>query len=228
MVRRDILGRGAAKDLGLRVKHSAVATPLASTSVSNGRTRFIGLESLIVIGSQLVSGLLSISGSLEGVGAIIWRGSIKVLGLGTLDVGGPATFSATLDVTAETRLRGATTLENDLNVTAGGKILVAGSSPVTVGVTGNGFPGIETSAGRLTGGSNQLAMTNAAGSAAVAVQSDRALVAYGTNGTQVLPTGTYRTGPQFIQNIAQTTSKAPNVYIDPVTGQLMRSTGTAV
>lgn len=75
-----------------------------STSVSEGQTRFIGLESLIVIGSQVVSGLLHVIGRLtiEGIGILTVNGLIELFGNmkvkagGTIEVDGgesPATLA---------------------------------------------------------------------------------------------------------------------------------------
>lgn len=61
-----------------------------NSSVTNGRTRFIGLESLVVIGSQLVEGLLDIVGQLRirGTGQLEVEGSIDLTGDMTVTGGG--------------------------------------------------------------------------------------------------------------------------------------------
>ncbi|MHC9046816.1 hypothetical protein ACYX8G_19700 [Microbacterium saperdae] len=67
-----------------------------SSSVTDGRTRFIGDESLIVIGSQLVSGVLRIVGRLilEGLGILTVNGLIELFGSmivksgGSIDING--------------------------------------------------------------------------------------------------------------------------------------------
>lgn len=61
-----------------------------SSSVTNGRTRFIGQESLIVIGSQLVSGVLRVIGRLkvEGLGIFEVLGLIQLTGRMQVDADG--------------------------------------------------------------------------------------------------------------------------------------------
>lgn len=82
-----------------------------SSSVTNGRTRFIGLESLIVIGSQLVSGLLHVIGR------------VTISGLGVLEVLGLIELDGTMRVTG------------DIIVLPGGKIQVGS---MTIDPTTNG------------------------------------------------------------------------------------------
>lgn len=112
MTQRNDLGADPSAEIYRRLEALESMVMLGNTDVSRGNTIFRGLRSLIVKGSEYVEGLL------EGIGTFIWQGSMKIIGLGTLDVAGPATFSATLDVTASTRLRGPTTVEDTLDVTA--------------------------------------------------------------------------------------------------------------
>ena len=53
-----------------------------NSSVTNGRTRFIGEDSLIVMGSQLVSGVLRVIGRVvvEGLGILSVNGMIELFG----------------------------------------------------------------------------------------------------------------------------------------------------
>jgi hypothetical protein len=121
-MQRDILGRNAEKDLGIRTRNLATATPLKSTSVTDGHTEFNGNESLLVKGSQLVSGWLIITGTLKGVGSLIWEKAVLFSGVFTMTgpthLNGPTDVTDTLDVTAEATFQGATTIQNSLDVTA--------------------------------------------------------------------------------------------------------------
>lgn len=221
------------------LRRTARVTPGNNQSVTGGRTRFIGLESLIVIGSQLVSGLLYITGSLEGVGAILWRGSIKILGLGTLDVAGPAKFSATLDVTAATRLRGPTTIEDTLDVTAetrlraattlednltvknAGKITVEGTIPMVIGEGRVSFDSGAMLAGSASGAG--LRATAASGSPEVRVTNTQAVLTSGNagfNSVVVDATGTSVLGKIFLKGLPTISGVSANVTVDPDTGQL--------
>lgn len=65
-----------------------------SSSVTNGQTRFIGTESLIVIGSQLVSGLLHVVGriTISGLGILEVLGLIRLTGTMQVQSGGEITI----------------------------------------------------------------------------------------------------------------------------------------
>lgn len=99
-----------------------------------------------VTGTLNIDGLLDIGGTLDVDGSATFNGDSRFVG--TLDVEGPSTFSGTVDVTgdikvignavfdgdvsitkrlivtAETFLRGKTTVEDDLEVVAGGKLKI--------------------------------------------------------------------------------------------------------
>lgn len=91
-----------------------------SSSVTNGRTRFIGLESLVVIGSQLVSGLLHVVGR------------ITISGLGILEVLGLIDLTGTMRVQA-----GGEIVIGNVSIKDGKIIVGAGASQVIIdGATG--------------------------------------------------------------------------------------------
>lgn len=77
-----------------RNDRSETASPLRSTSVTNGRTRFFGEESLIVIGSQLVSGFLRVTGRLiiDGLGILTVQNLIELFGSMRVRAGGDITL----------------------------------------------------------------------------------------------------------------------------------------
>jgi hypothetical protein len=210
----DVKESEAAKTKKL-VRRANRATPGNNQSVTGGRTRFIGIQSLIVIGSQLVTGLLEVAGRFEGNGTILWRGSMKILGLGTLDVDGPATFRATLDVLAATRLRGKITLEDDMTLVGPGKIKVG---TVTMGVTSNGRPGIELEGGILSSAEDRVALTQ--GSATVGVSETFAAMAFGASAVLVRQDGTTIVGPIYLPALPPISGVSTNVAVDPQTGKL--------
>ena len=85
-------------------------------------------------GPWYLNGIGRITGDTTGTGRLKWEGAWSLDGdgkiTGNVEVTGNADFlgdvkiQKTLDVLATTRLRGKTTLEDDLTITAGGKILV--------------------------------------------------------------------------------------------------------
>jgi hypothetical protein len=117
-----------------RVRRTETTAPLGSTSVHNGRTRFVGdgsllvegLNALRVTGSALVSGLLSV------VGNLIVSGYHGVTG--NLNVSGPWNLSGTGGITGNVSSTGNWTQSGTINLTGGGKIQSA-----TVSMDGNGL-----------------------------------------------------------------------------------------
>lgn len=97
-----------------------------SSSVTNGRTRFIGLESLIVIGSQLVSGLLTVVGR------------ITVTGLGILEVLGLIDLTGRMRVQAggEIVIGNVSIKDGKITVGAGGSQIVIDGATGTITVPG--------------------------------------------------------------------------------------------
>lgn len=67
-----------------RVDRLENATPLASTSVTNGQTRFIGPNSIIIVGSGRVDGTWLVNGNLQGAGVMDWTGLWNMIGDGKI------------------------------------------------------------------------------------------------------------------------------------------------
>ena len=171
----------------------AVATDLRNASVSGGRTRFVGLLSLIVEGSQLVSGLLYISGTLRAIGAIFLDGITTVTGVwnqnGPWNLAGAGGITGDVVQTGTTRVRG------------GGKVIVEGTDPVTLGLTPSGRPGLQFGTGsQIIGTSDGAQLTNAGGNgfvyANVTVGMQR-----GSKSVEVSSTGVEVTAPFKIQSL---------------------------
>lgn len=217
MPRIDDVKESEAKKNYRLLRRTSRVTPGNNQSVTGGRTRFIGLQSLIVIGSQLVAGLLEVTGS------------IKILGLGILDVAGPATFSATLDVTAETRLRGVTTLEKDLNVKAGGKVTVEGARPMMIGLSSSGFPGVEFPTGLLSSSNSGVGLSTTAGGGTLGLTTALANLSKGSTGVSANGTEVSVLGPLVASagvNLAALPTKSAagqvaNIQVDS-TGKMWR------
>lgn len=159
------------------------ASPLRNAAVERGVTEFYNQSTLLITDSNLrVVGIAYVSGRLEGEGTFSWSGPAL------LD--GPVEITNTLDVLAQTRLRGETTIEEltkllaelqvEGKITAGNvtveedKITVGGgASPATLqdGALGFGTGGkVEadpTNSGvRMTVGANRVYV----GTGAVALQ----------------------------------------------------------
>jgi hypothetical protein len=189
---------------------------LENSSITKGRMRFIGGLLRLDSGALLeLVGKADITGTLEGVGTILWRGSMKILGLGTLDVDGPATFRATLDVLAATRLRGKITLEDDMTLTGPGKIKVG---TVTMGITSNGRPGLDFEGATLSENDDRLAMES--GQAVVGVAPTFAAMAFEENSIIVTEDRVTIEGPVYLTGLPTISGVSGNLSIDPDTGQL--------
>jgi hypothetical protein len=121
------------------------AAPLKSTSVTNGRTRFIGNESLIVIGSQKVEGWLVVTGTERVTGLLEILGTLSVQGDMTLDGG---TITAGNVVIEDNVIRVGDDIEIDaatnrirvadmvIDPTGGGQVEFPGGAMVRGGSTG--------------------------------------------------------------------------------------------
>ena len=109
-MQRDILGRNAEKDQGIRTRNLATATPLKRTSVTDGHTEFNGNESLLVKGSQKVSGWLIVTGTLKVVGAFLLEGITTISG--ALSITGPNT-----SITGPFHVSGNTDISGNVEIT---------------------------------------------------------------------------------------------------------------
>lgn len=144
-----------------------LANPLRAASVSRGVTEFRDDSTLLITDSNMrVVGVAYVVGRLEGEGALAWSGNVF------LD--GPVEITDTLDVLAQTRLRGETTIEGlakllselivEGKITAGNvvvekdRIIIGGEEPATLEngefTLGNGA---KVQAG-LTGGTSSIGL----------------------------------------------------------------------
>lgn len=119
-------------DVLRRLKDLETAAPLGNTSVSRGRTRFLGNESIHVDGSGKVSGWWIVTGVLRVVGTLQMLGNMLIEGVMTL--------TGTMNVTG------------NIEILPGGKLKVGGMviDPANGGSVQ--FPGGSTVRGATGGG----------------------------------------------------------------------------
>ncbi len=127
------------KDLKRRLKTLETAPSQQNMTVDKGATRILSDEGLQVgspgssNGSAIVYGVLTIVGTMNGDGTVDWEGTINQLG--PTNLRGPVKITGedgTLEVDAETLLRGLTRILADLNVESDGKITVEGTDPIVL------------------------------------------------------------------------------------------------
>lgn len=139
MARINNLNSGGSNEIKRRLWQSEISSNLGHSSISRGALKINSVEGLQVDGSSFTRGRMEGSGTFDWTGPMWLRGAIT--GVGAFTFSGPCTFTGvtllngtttangdlavtkTLDVTGATRLRAAATLENDLTLTSGGKII---------------------------------------------------------------------------------------------------------
>ena len=134
------------KEQKRRVSEYGTETPLPSTAVERGTTRWLNGSTVVIEGLLDVTGTTQISGRLDVSGATTLSGVTTIAGptgitgaltiqgvttiSGQLDVTGPTKLAGTLDITGNTNItgtlgiKGDTTLTGNMDVTGGGKITV--------------------------------------------------------------------------------------------------------
>lgn len=127
------------KEVKRRLKTLETAPSQQNMTVDKGATRILSDEGLQVgspgssNGSAIVYGVLTIVGTMNGDGTVDWEGTINQLG--PTNLRGPVKITGedgTLEVDAETLLRGLTRILADLNVESDGKITVEGTDPIVL------------------------------------------------------------------------------------------------
>lgn len=211
MAKIDNVNGDEFKALMRRVRALETASPIGSSSVTRGALRVASIEGLIVEGSARVTGLL------KGVGTFLWENIFNVTGTatftGTTNVNGP------FNVNGNTTQNGNTAQNGDITVQGGGEIVVAGSVPMTLGVTSDGRPGVEFAGGRMTSDGSRIALSS--GSATVGAAGTFASLSFGSRAVIAQTDSVYLMG-------LPTTTNQPNLYIDPDSGKLFRSTAGGV
>jgi hypothetical protein len=192
MVRINNLKADNTQKVLRRIARTATTPPLDSASVHNGRTRFVGLLSLIVEGSQLVSGLLYIAGTLRAIGAVFLDGITTITGI--LNQNGPWNLAGDGGITGDVIHTG------KFRIRAGGEIEVEGGIPLVLGMTPNG-PGLEFGNGTDFAGGPGGALIRGASGTAVGINLLSAVMSAGSNSVTVsLLAGTTTNGPATFQD----------------------------
>ncbi|NMR29949.1 polymer-forming cytoskeletal protein [Crystallibacter degradans] len=194
----------------LRVTGTAT---ISGTFDMSGTANFTGTVS--ITGPLTVAGNTKITGDTDITGPLSVEGNTDITG--TLAIKGPATISGKLDVTGPMATKGTlavegvTTLKNDLNVTAGGKI-TAGNTVISPS-SSNG--GVEFKSGGGVGGNGGTVAMRGSSNAGVLAGTTASLFA-GAYSVDVAGDGVRVTN-------LPTTGNAPNLYADG-SGKLYRST----
>jgi hypothetical protein len=196
---------------GLNVVGSGTFT---GTLYANGTVAFTG--TFTQSGPSTFTGDTSLNGPTHINGATDITGNTTVTGdmtsTGTFTNNGPTNLNGATKTTGTLSVEGVTTLKNDLNVTAGGKI-AAGA--VTID------PSYLSGSVKFSNGSSVAATPNGAqmvksGGGAVTVSSGQADIGIPGGGAVIADgSGVAVTG-------IPTTSSPANVYIDPASGRLYR------
>jgi len=206
------------RDQRRQTRRNSLAANLGFSSVTRGTTRFLGESSVEVgeegstNGSQTVYGTLRIVGVLNGDGSISWAGS--------------ATFEGPWTMVGEGTIEGNTHLAGDLTVDESGRVVIgdvilAGErvtvADMFIGMLTSGRPGLHYPGGELSSDGDQIALTSGAG--VVGVGNGFAALVQGSRAVRVTAAG------HFLDNLP-TTTQPPNLYVNPSTNQVFRSTAT--
>ena len=233
----DASGKREFQNLWAAVRKLQTMSPLDNSSVQ-GTTRFLGNESLKVVGSALVSGWLIVTGTLKIVGTLAIEGATNMTGnlissgtalftgaftsRGTTRFEGDTTQQGALhvvgasDFTGNVLIDGLTTLKKRLTVTTPGDIRVEGAIPMTIGNAKVGFD----SGGSVEGYAGGVWMKS--GGVQDMVVSTGGVAIVGASGKYF----TVSSGGHLMGGHATTTLGA-NVYIDSSNGLVSRVTSAS-
>lgn len=147
--------------------------------------------------------------------ASVTAGRVRIGGTAVLlvDSSGGVVIHGSLNGDGTITWTGPFNLTGTETVNGGGKIVVAGSVPMTLGVTSDGRPGVEFAGGRMTSDGSRIAMSS--GSSVVGAASTFASI---SNGDTVFLAQS--TGPSILN--LPTTTNAANIYAD-ANGKLYRA-----
>lgn len=195
---------------------------VTGTTTIGGNTNITG--ELNVTGPTTLDGITDIGGDTTITGILSVEGDTEISG--NLDITGDTTISGTLGI------EGITTLKNDLNVVAGGRVVVGqveidpSSDGGSIGFAGAGITNGGAVGFAFTGVTQPVTIESLSGSVnlrGVSIEAHSRLVARG----QIDVTGTaiFRSTVFDLPNLG-TTANPPNLYINPANGRLARSTWT--
>lgn len=98
-----------------QVQTYGTQTPLSSTAVERGSTRWLNGSSVVIEGLLAVSGTLSVSGTIDVSGTIGVSGTLNASG--QINLSGSTGITGPLSVTGTTTIGGNTNITGELNVT---------------------------------------------------------------------------------------------------------------
>lgn len=165
----DVPGRGEFEALLRRVRALETQSPLESSSVENGRVRFIGgllrvdaggrveiVGTLLVDGETTVTGTFNVNGpwQIAGDGSITGAASIT----GDVTITGPLKVDGAWELNGTGEIVGATKLTGDLSVTGAGRVKVGAA--MTLDPSTDGGAVTFTGGRRLSAGDGAIALLN--------------------------------------------------------------------
>ena len=228
MVAQDNLRGNVVAQHREQFKRVAFGTPLENSSIDRGQFRVGGSATLLVDGD----GGMEIDGRLRGEGSFHWLGPQTTEGINTsigiFNQNGPWNLAGTGGITGNVSSTGAWTQTGTYTVTAGGKIVVQGSDPMTIGQTSAGRPGIQFSTGaQVVGTSDGAQLNNAAGNGFV-YANDTVGMQRGSKSVEVTSLGVTVSQPFKIQSLPIAPAGA-TVYmvVADSTGNLYRKSTSA-
>ena len=229
----DDLSRGELQGILKRLRILESAAPLQNASIGEGGLRVhSGGQITIQNGGLSVTGTATISGVLNADGTVTLSGTVGISGpltisgntsitgnvtsTGTFTNNGPTNLNGATKTTGTLSVEGVTTLKNDLNVTGAGKIIagqttIRPSGAINFGDTLTIHPADEFGPAGISDGLAKYTLTPGGG-----------------NYFHQFQGGIYVNGRingmDMILSDLPTTSSPANLYIDPSTGVLKRST----
>lgn len=198
-----------------RVERMERGAPIGFSSVSRGALRITSDEGLIVQGSASVSGIL------KGVGQMLWDGIATFTGAFTSK--GTTRFEGDTSQVGPFHITGNTDQTGTYTVNSPGKIIVAGSNAMTLGVGAFGQPGVGfATGGGVTGFTGGALLHGGTAGVGCIVNGTTSQLASGSNYVSVTATDTSVTGPFRTTGVVNlnslpsvsATGKTPNVWID--------------
>lgn len=226
----DVKG-GGLRSARRQAREASTATPLSSSSVGRGGLRVhSGGKITIQNGGLSITGTAEVIGKMIGSGELTWSGPVTITGdvsmTGDVDMTGVVTISGPLniigavditddlDISGNTTITGTTALQDDMTVSAGGKIIV---DNMTIGQTPDGG-GLEFDNGAIVAAEgNAIAIYS--GTGYIAASPTQAVLNHGGNSVAVNSTGAHVAGSLYLGNLptVSASGKTPNLWIDPAT-----------
>ena len=223
-----------------RVSRLESGAMLENSSITNGRMRFIG--GLLRIDS---GGRVEIDGELSGIGKFLWDGIVtltstftakgRTLFEGDTTQKGPFHVEGDQDNTGKLAIKGDTTLEKDLNVKPGGKIIIEGTQQITLSSVA-GTATLQFSDGPRLWSNGAAARMDSGPGTGIVLATDSAAILRSPNTANAVATsdtGTLVSGPLTASSatvnftnlppLAVTGVPAGVVVVNATTGKLSRS-----